>query len=44
MLCGTQVPAKYWHINKQHHITHAVGWLPKYTNTTTYNTGSNKHT
>jgi len=35
--------------NKQHqltshHITHAAGWLPNYTITTTYNTGSNKHT
>ena len=30
--------------NKRHHITHAVGWLPNYTNTTIYNTGSNEHT
>jgi hypothetical protein len=30
--------------NKQHHITHAVGWLPNYTNTIIYNTGSNEHT
>jgi hypothetical protein len=28
--------------NKQHHITHAVGWLPNYTNTTIYNTGRNE--
>jgi len=29
--------------DKQHHITHAVGWLPNYTNTTIYNIRSNDH-
>ena len=39
IVCCYTVP-----LSNKHHITHAVGWLPNYTNTTIYNTGSNKHT
>jgi len=30
--------------SNKHHTTHAVEWLPNYSNTKLYNTGSSEHT
>ena len=42
MVCGTQVPPNIGTLSNNHHITYAVRWLPKYTNTKILNTGSNE--